>query len=43
MTIIKFKTKLHALDTYVIYHGIKAMPEIINAAAHSNSKYRSAA
>lgn len=37
------QNKTVALDTYVFFHGIKAMPEIINAAAHSDGKYRSAA
>ncbi|HUX55485.1 MAG TPA: family 16 glycoside hydrolase [Bacteroidales bacterium] len=40
---ITIQNKIVALDTYVSIHGIDAMPVIIKAAAHSNSKYRCAA
>jgi len=35
--------KTAALETYVSFHGIDAMPEIFKAAAHPNSWYRNAA
>jgi HEAT repeat protein len=37
------QNKTAALDTYVSFHGIDAMPYLIKAAAHPNSKYRNAA
>jgi HEAT repeat protein len=37
------QNKTVALDTYVSIHGINAMPDLIKAATHSNSKYRNAA
>ena len=37
------QNKTAALDTYVNFHGIKAMNELFTAAAHSNKKYRNAA
>jgi len=40
---ITIQNKTAALDTYVTLHGFKAMNDLIKAAAHSNSKYRSAA
>ena len=40
---LTIQNKTAALDTYVDFHGIKAMPDILKAAAHSNSKYRNAA
>jgi len=38
---IMYKTA--ALDTYVAFHGIDAMPLILKAAAHNDSRYRNAA
>ena len=40
---ITIQNKTAALDTYVSFHGIDAMPYLIKAAAHPNSKYRNAA
>jgi HEAT repeat protein len=40
---LTINNKTAALDTYVSFHGIDAMNDLIKAAAHSNSKYRSAA
>lgn len=37
------QNKTVALDTYVGFHGIDAMPDLIKAAAHINGKYRNAA
>ena len=37
------QNKTVALDTYVRFHGIDAMPDIIKASAHPDYKYRSAA
>jgi HEAT repeat protein len=37
------QNKTVALDTYVSFHGINAMADLIKAASHSNSKYRNAA
>jgi HEAT repeat protein len=37
------QNKTAALDTYVNYHGIKAMDELFKASAHPNKKYRNAA
>jgi HEAT repeat protein len=37
------QNKTAALDTYVSYHGFKAMNMLFKAAAHSNNKYRNAA
>jgi len=41
--IITIQNKIIALDTYVRFHGIDAMPNMIKAIDHSNSKYRNAA
>jgi HEAT repeat protein len=38
---VQYKTE--ALDTYVSFHGIDAMADLLKAAAHANGKYRSAA
>jgi HEAT repeat protein len=40
---ITIQNKTVALDTYVSFHGIKAMNDLIKASAHSNKKYRTAA
>ena len=40
---LTIQNKTAALDTYVSFHGIDAMPDLIKAAAHSNNKYRNAA
>ena len=40
---ITIQSKTVALDTYVSFHGIKAMPDLLLAAAHPNKQYRSAA
>ena len=40
---VTIQNKTVALDTYVSFHGINAMDELIKAAAHSNNKYRNAA
>jgi HEAT repeat protein len=40
---ITIQNKTFALDIYVTFHGIMAMPDLIKAAAHPNSKYRNAA
>ena len=40
---LTIQNKTVALDTYVSFHGIEAMPAILKAATHSNSKYRCAA
>jgi HEAT repeat protein len=40
---LRIQNKTVALDTYVSFHGIDAMPALIKAASHANSKYRSAA
>ena len=40
---ITIQNKIAALDTYVSFHGIDAMADLIKAAGHPNDKYRSAA
>jgi HEAT repeat protein len=40
---LTFQNKTAALETYVSFHGIDAMPEIIKAAGHPDIKYRNAA
>jgi HEAT repeat protein len=40
---ITIQNKTTALDTYVSFHGINAMPDMIKAVQHPNSKYRIAA
>ena len=40
---LTIQNKTAALDIYVSFHGIDAMPALIKAASHANSKYRSAA
>jgi HEAT repeat protein len=40
---LTIQNKTIALDTYVSFHGIDAMPALIKASAHSNNEYRSAA
>jgi HEAT repeat protein len=40
---LTIQNKTAALTTYVGFHGIKAMPDVIKAASHSSSKYRNAA
>jgi HEAT repeat protein len=40
---LTIQNKTLALDTYVSFHGIEAMPDILKASAHSNNKYRNAA
>lgn len=40
---ITIQNKTVALNTYVSFHGIDAMPLLIKAAAHPNDKYRNAA
>jgi HEAT repeat protein len=40
---ITIQNKTVALDTYVGFHGVSAMADLIKAAAHSNIKYRNAA
>jgi HEAT repeat protein len=40
---LTIQNKTLALDTYVTFHGIGAMPDILKASAHSNNKYRNAA
>jgi HEAT repeat protein len=37
------QNKTAALDIYVSFHGINAMPDLLKAAANSSDKYRSAA
>ncbi len=43
MTRLTFQNKTAALRTYVSFHGIDAMPDILKAAAHPTVKYRNAA
>ena len=40
---LTIQNKTVALDTYIRFHGIDAMADLIKAAAHANGKYRSAA
>jgi HEAT repeat protein len=40
---LNLQNKIAALEIYVDLHGSEAMPEILQAAAHSNNKYRNAA
>jgi HEAT repeat protein len=40
---ITIQNKTSALGTYVSFHGIRAMNDLIRAASHSNKKYRTAA
>jgi HEAT repeat protein len=40
---LTIQNKTVALDTYVSFHGINAMPDLLRAAAHANDKYRNAA
>ncbi|TFG43841.1 MAG: DUF1080 domain-containing protein, partial [Bacteroidia bacterium] len=40
---LTIQNRIKALDIYVSFHGIDAMPYLIKAAANSNSKYRNAA
>jgi HEAT repeat protein len=40
---LTIQNKTVALDTYVSFHGIDAMADLLKAAAHSNDKYRCAA
>ncbi len=40
---LSIQNKTAALETYVQFHGIDAMPEIIKAASHSNAQFRNAA
>jgi HEAT repeat protein len=40
---LNIQNKIAALDIYSGFHGLDAMPMLIKAAAHSNSKYRNAA
>jgi HEAT repeat protein len=40
---LTFQNKTAALGTFVSFHGIDAMPEIIKAAGHPDKKYRNAA
>ena len=40
---ITIQNKTAALDIYVRFHGIDAMPELLRAAATQNNKYRNAA
>jgi HEAT repeat protein len=40
---ITIQNKTAALDTYVGFHGISAMSDLIKAATHPNNKYRCAA
>jgi len=40
---LNIQNKTAALDIYTGFHGIDAMPMLIKAAAHQNSKYRNAA
>jgi HEAT repeat protein len=40
---ITIQNKTTALDIYTDFHGISAMPLLIRASQHSNSKYRNAA
>jgi HEAT repeat protein len=40
---LTIQNKTSALDIYVRFHGIDAMPDILKASAHPNNKYRNAA
>ena len=40
---ITIQNKTVALDTYVHFHGINAMSDLLKAVTHANSKYRNAA
>ncbi len=40
---LNIQNKTAALETYVHFHGIDAMPEILKAASHQNSQFRNAA
>jgi HEAT repeat protein len=40
---LTMQNKTAALETYVSFHGIKAFPQILKAAGHSDSRYRNAA
>ncbi|MCX6329866.1 MAG: HEAT repeat domain-containing protein, partial [Bacteroidia bacterium] len=40
---LTMQNKSAALETYVSFHGIKAFPQILKAARHSDSRYRNAA
>jgi HEAT repeat protein len=40
---LTFQNKTAALQTYVSFHGIDAMPEILKASAHPDRDYRNAA
>ena len=40
---LNIQNKTAALDIYAGFHGIDAMPMLLKAAAHENSKYRNAA
>jgi len=40
---LSIQNKTTALETYVQFHGIDAMPEILKAASHSNTQFRNAA
>jgi len=40
---LTFQNKTAALETYVTFHGIDAMPSILKGAEHSDNKFRNAA
>jgi HEAT repeat protein len=40
---LTFQNKTAALETYVTYHGIDAMPLLLKSAEHSDNKFRNAA
>ena len=40
---LTFQNKTAALETYVTFHGIDAMPAILRGAEHSDNKFRNAA
>ena len=39
---VTIQNKITALDIYVSFHGIEAMPDLIKGASHPNEKYRTA-